>query len=89
MTIEFVYSESNLHDMCNYIRADSRDYHPQHLPDLQVTGVVLQRFPAVDRKEAALPGGIELVRKHVCNNCTSCLCDCVLNCVLCELARHN
>ncbi|XP_064399586.1 myotubularin-related protein 5-like isoform X3 [Halichondria panicea] len=39
---------------------DSRDYHPQQLPDLQVTGVVLQRFPTVDRKEAALPGGIEL-----------------------------
>ncbi len=40
---------------------DSRDYHPQYLPDLQVTGAVLQRFPVVDRKEAALPGGIELV----------------------------
>lgn len=44
-----------------FVSTDSREYHPQCLPDLQVTGVVLQRFPVADRKETALPGGIELV----------------------------
>ena len=33
--------------------------------DISTDGVILQRYPTTDRKEAALPAGIAMVRQEV------------------------
>ena len=48
--------------LCTHPLASSSNVPTLTAEDISIDGVILQRFPATDRKEAALPAGIAMVR---------------------------